>query len=84
VNAKYGSIDQILYPIQTGTLEFVGFSILPSEIHFSIERITDEERQEILEIWSNRLKNIFPNLRYSQKTLKIQLRIWDEFFTDHN
>lgn len=59
ITAKYGSTDQILHPIQTGILEFVGFSVLPSEIYFSIERIKDDERKEILERWSNRLKYIF-------------------------
>jgi len=59
ITAKYGSPDQILHPIQTGILEFVGFSVLPSEIYFSIERIKDDERKEILERWSNRLKYIF-------------------------
>jgi len=59
VTNKYGSTDQILHPIQTGILEFVGFSVLPSEIHFSIERITDEERKMALERWSKRLKYIF-------------------------
>ncbi|KQT25302.1 NADPH quinone oxidoreductase [Chryseobacterium sp. Leaf405] len=59
ITTKYGCIDQILHPIQTGILEFVGFSVLPSEINFSIERTTDEERKEILERWNTRLKNIF-------------------------
>lgn len=59
VSAKYGSTDQILHPIQTGILEFVGFSVLPAEINFSIERIDDEQRKEILERWSRRLENIF-------------------------
>lgn len=59
VEAKYGTTNEILHPIQTGILEFVGFSVLQSEIHFSIERITDEERKAILEKWENRLKNIF-------------------------
>ncbi|MFW0717445.1 NAD(P)H-dependent oxidoreductase [Pedobacter sp. N23S346] len=59
VTTKYGSTNQILHPIQTGILEFVGFSVLQSEIHFSIERITDEERKAVLEKWEKRLKNIF-------------------------
>lgn len=58
ITAKYGSTDQILHPIQTGILEFVGFSVLPAEIHFSIERIEDEERKQILDRWSKRLKDI--------------------------
>lgn len=56
---KYGSVTQILHPIQTGILEFVGFSVLQPEINFSIERISNEERKTILEKWNNRLKNIF-------------------------
>ena len=63
VSAKYGSTDQILHPIQTGILEFVGFSVLPAEINFSIERIDDEQRKEILERWSKRLQNIFAKLQ---------------------
>lgn len=58
ITTKYGSIDQILHPIHTGILKFVGFSVLKSEIIFSIERTNDEERKEILERWSTRLKNI--------------------------
>lgn len=58
VPAKYGSTDQILHPIQTGILEFVGFSVLPAEIHFSVEHSDDAERKMILEKWNNRLKNI--------------------------
>ena len=59
VAAKYGIINQILHPIQTGILEFVGFSVLPAEVHFSIDRISTEERNQILQSWSNRLTNIF-------------------------
>jgi putative NADPH-quinone reductase len=59
LRAKYGSTSEILHPIQVGILEFVGFSVLPPEINFSIERITDEERQVVLEKWSSRLINIF-------------------------
>ena len=59
ITTKYGSTKEILHPIQIGILEFVGFSVLSSEINFSIERITDEERKLVLEKWSSRLKNIF-------------------------
>lgn len=58
VAERYGEIDDILHPIKTGILEFVGFSVLPSEVHFSVERLTDDERKEILEKWNDRLKNI--------------------------
>lgn len=43
VTAKYSSTSEILHPIQVGIFEFVGFSVLPPEINFSIEHITDEE-----------------------------------------
>lgn len=59
ITEKYGNPTEILHPIQIGILEFVGFSVLPPEIHFSIERITDIEREKIIENWSNRLKTIF-------------------------
>lgn len=59
VAAKYGSINQILHPIQTGILEFVGFSVLPVEVHFSIDRLSTEERNQILQNWRDRLTNIF-------------------------
>ncbi|MFT4202433.1 MAG: NAD(P)H-dependent oxidoreductase [Chitinophagaceae bacterium] len=59
IRERYGSIGEILHPIQKGILEFVGFSVLHAEVNFSIERTTDMERQAMLEQWSNRLKNIF-------------------------
>lgn len=65
---KYGSTNQILHPIQTGILEFVGFSVLPAEINFSVERIADDERKVLLEKWSSRLKTIFEENIYSKKT----------------
>jgi NAD(P)H dehydrogenase (quinone) len=58
VTNRYGSTNEILHPIQTGILEFVGFTVLQPEIHFSIERLTEEERKAVLESWSNRLENI--------------------------
>ena len=58
IATRYGSIDEILFPIHRGILEFVGFHVLPSEVNFSIERITDEERKVVLEKWENRLKNL--------------------------
>ncbi|ANI89501.1 NADPH quinone oxidoreductase [Arachidicoccus ginsenosidimutans] len=58
VSDKYGTIEEILLPIQRGVLQFTGFSLLQPEIHYSIERISNKDRQQILENWAKRLGNI--------------------------
>lgn len=58
VSEQYGTIEEILLPIQRGVLQFVGFSLLKSEIHYSIKRISNEDRQHILENWVERLGNV--------------------------
>ncbi len=58
VDDRYGKIDSILFPIHRGILEFLGFSVLQSEIIYAVERLSDQERETILDNWVNRLTNI--------------------------
>jgi putative NADPH-quinone reductase len=55
----HGDMLGILRPINRGVLECVGFSVLESEINYSVAHLTDVERKIVLKNWSNRLKNIF-------------------------
>lgn len=55
----YGDIYGILRPIHRGIFEYVGFSVLQPQLSYSVAHITDEERKEELQQWSERLKNIF-------------------------
>jgi NAD(P)H dehydrogenase (quinone) len=53
-----GDINSVLRPVQRGMLEFVGFSVLASQICYSVAHISQEERQELLTIYKTRLQAI--------------------------
>jgi len=53
-----GDIYGVLRPIHRGILEFTGFKVLAPHIIYSPARMTDEVREEIIEKYSVRLKNI--------------------------
>ncbi|MDO6761709.1 NAD(P)H-dependent oxidoreductase [Tamlana sp. 2_MG-2023] len=55
---KYGDINSILFPIHRGIFEFLGFKALKPEVIYSTERLTEEERKNILKNWSDRLTKI--------------------------
>jgi NAD(P)H dehydrogenase (quinone) len=50
-----GDINSVLRPVQRGMLEFVGFSVLASQICYSVAHISQEERQELLTVYKTRL-----------------------------
>lgn len=58
VHEKYGDIHSILFPITRGIFEFLGFSVLKSEVIYSVERLSEEQRKTVLDNWTQRLKNI--------------------------
>lgn len=53
-----GDIDAILRPIHRGILQFVGFDVLAPHIAYSVARLSDEERQQILIAYQQRLATI--------------------------
>ena len=53
-----GDIMGILRPIHRGILEFVGFDVLAPEVHYGPVRVEPEVRQEWLDAWATRLRNI--------------------------
>ncbi len=54
-----GDMAAILRPVQRGILQFVGFSVLKTQLNFSVAHLSEEERKMQLENWSTRLNNIF-------------------------
>ena len=53
-----GDIHEIIKPIQRCILEFVGFSVLQPQITYAASHGTDEERQELLKKYRERLSAI--------------------------
>ena len=53
-----GDLDAILRPIQRGILEFTGFSVLRPQVHWQPVRVDAQVRQEWLDAWGQRLRNI--------------------------
>lgn len=53
-----GDIHAILRPIQRGMLRFVGLDVLNPHIVYAPVRLSDEERQAVLEAWTKRLQGI--------------------------
>lgn len=55
---KNGHLDQILFPIQHGIFYFTGMTVLPPFIAFSPARKTQEERETMLNDYSNYLTHM--------------------------
>lgn len=53
-----GDINAILRPIQRGMLQFVGFEVLAPQIVYSLVRLSDQQRQDILRDYARRLRTI--------------------------
>lgn len=53
-----GDIDQILFAINHGILNFVGLEVLPPFVAWSVARAGDEGRQHYLELYKHRLFNL--------------------------
>lgn len=58
-DGPYGDIQGILRPIHRGIFEYTGFSVLQPQLNYAVAHIKDEERQEMLGQWSNRLRDVF-------------------------
>lgn len=54
----YGDIDYVLRPIQKGVIEYVGMEALEPFVAYAAPRVTDEERQEMLEAYVARLEEL--------------------------
>jgi NAD(P)H dehydrogenase (quinone) len=74
-----GDMDTLLFPIQHGMLYFVGFDVLPPFVAWSVARSTQEQRQEYLRAYAERLKNwqrttpiSFPTLEQYDETLQLK------------
>ena len=52
-----GEMDALLFPIQHGMLYFLGFDVLPPFVAWSVARSTQEEREEYLRLYAERLRN---------------------------
>lgn len=53
--AGHGTIEQIVFPIQHGILEFCGFQALPPFVAFGIHRVDAQQRQAYLDTYVARL-----------------------------
>ncbi|MDM1757933.1 MULTISPECIES: NAD(P)H-dependent oxidoreductase [Acinetobacter] len=56
--AIHGSMDNILIPIQRGTLAYVGYDVLPPFIAYHVPYISQEAREQILLDYRQHLHNI--------------------------
>lgn len=57
-DAIHGSIENLLLPIQRGTLAYVGFEVLPPFMAYHVPYITDQARQQLLEQYQQHLQNL--------------------------
>ena len=75
-NAIHGSIEDLLLPIQRGTLAYVGFEVLPPFVAYHVPYISEEARQQMLIDYEKYLQNldglealIFPKLEQFDERL---------------
>jgi NAD(P)H dehydrogenase (quinone) len=52
-----GDMDSLLFPIQHGMLYFLGFDVLPPFVAWSVARTSQEQREEYLRAYAERLRN---------------------------
>lgn len=72
----YGRMDVVLWPLQNGILNFVGYDVLP---HFQAEspaRASDEERAVILDRWER-------HLRALDEATPLDFHSLDDFDSEH-
>ncbi len=58
-NGHHRTIDDILLNINKGILELVGFEVLPSHVSFGVSRISQEEREKMLNKYEVYLNTYF-------------------------
>ena len=75
-NAIHGSLENLLLPIQRGTLAYVGFEVLPPFIAYHVPYISQEARQQILLNYAKHLQSldqldalVFPKLEQFDERL---------------
>ena len=75
-NAIHGSLENLLLPIQRGTLAYVGFEVLPPFIAYHVPYISQEARQQILRNYAKHLQSldqldalVFPKLEQFDERL---------------
>tara|TARA_Y100001960_G_C14764269_1_gene875939 strand:+ start:720 stop:1544 length:825 start_codon:yes stop_codon:yes gene_type:complete len=56
--AMFAPLEQLLFPVTVGTLQYVGFDMLEPYIAWSVPRVSDEDRRNNLDTFRERLKNI--------------------------
>ncbi len=56
--AIHGSMENILIPIQRGTLAYVGYEVLPPFIAYHVPYISQEAREQMLVNYRQHLHNI--------------------------
>ena len=69
----------LLFPIQHGMLNFLGFDVLPPFVAYGVSRGTQEQREEYLRAYAERLKNWqtakpipFPTLEQYDETFQLK------------
>lgn len=75
-NAIHGSLENLLLPIQRGTLAYVGFEVLPPFIAYHVPYISQEARQQMLLNYAKHLQSldqldalVFPKLEQFDERL---------------
>ncbi len=75
-----GEMDSLLFPIQHGMLYFLGFDVLPPFVAWSVARSSQEQREEYLRCYAERLRNWqtsntipFPSLEEYDETFQRKL-----------
>jgi NAD(P)H dehydrogenase (quinone) len=65
-DAVHGELETMLRPLLRGTLFYTGMSVLPPFCAYHVPYITQERRQEILELYRIHVRNLLqmPALRF--------------------
>ena len=74
-----GEMDSLLFPIQHGMFYFLGFDVLPPFVAWSVARSSQEQREEYLREYAERLRNWrssetihFPTLEEYDETMQLK------------
>ncbi len=74
-----GEMDSLLFPIQHGMFYFLGFDVLPPFVAWSVARSSQEQREEYLRAYAERLRNWrtsetihFPSLEEYDETMQLK------------
>ncbi|MEI8019256.1 MAG: NAD(P)H-dependent oxidoreductase [Schlesneria sp.] len=74
-----GEMDSLLFPIQHGMFYFLGFDVLPPFVAWSVARSSQEQREDYLREYAERLRNWrtsetihFPTLQEYDETMQLK------------